>query len=684
MRRRYRPSLRKWNYRGSKVRVESFPLCAHEGSLRASVMNMPGNGAEPAAVPSGQVATQPDPGQIARRRAVSWLLVAEALLVVAPVFALSMFITGAQLVGKSITVTPQVDLFLQGCLLLVYVLVVLGLLAAARGVRRSSRGIAALLWQPVVVLFAAVPFLSYYPLTAKLPGGNWWLLILVVATTVMLVRVIPTPRQPRGYRRWPWWTAVAVVFLLLAGFGATNSALPWNPLSAVIDNGSGEAPNLANTTDMVKPEQNPGMAANPHNSIHNDSWQTDVYFRAAPDPVGSSVDTLFTGGDCATMTWDSQGRLVTLCISLLSVRAYVVDPATLDVLGTEKVGARSPSLTDFGGGGYFFLDNNDNIVFTTNDGKVRVMQLSEGAPVTITDTATFSVQELLQPSETVRSIMPDWNGRYWLAGNLGTVVTIDPDGSNPQAMNLSNEDIENSFAVAKDGAYLVTGRAMYHLQMTDDGAPAIVWRSEYDRGTRQKPGQTSQASGTTPSIFAGGDYVAIADNADPQMNVVVFETATGVQFCEVPVFAAGQSGTENALITAGDMIIVENNYGYAPAISTVANGHSISPGMAGVRVTESGCELAWENNEIYVPSVVSKATVKGNTIITYTKPPNRWSGDGWYFTGVDLQTGEVQWTRLSGVGLSYNSHYAATYLGPDGDIYTGTLHGISVMRQPGG
>ena len=653
------------------------------GFVPARLSRMSADTPEPAEPTDVGPAATLDSGSITNRRVASLLLVAEALLVVAPVFAVSMFVAGAQVVGKSLAVAPLLDVFLQGCALTAYLLVVLGLLATARGVWRSSRGIAALLWQPIVLLFAVVPFLSYAPLTSKLPSGNWLLVALTGATTVALLLVLRTPSQPRGYRRWPWWTAVTMIFLLLAGFGATNMSFPSDPLAAIVSTGGGQAPNLANTTDMVKPEQNPGMATNPYNSIHNDSWQTDAYFQPAPNPVGSTVDTLFTGGDCATMTWDSQGRLVTLCNSLLAVVAFVVDSQTLEVLARQPVGSRSPSLTDFGGGGYFFLDADDNIVFTTNDGNVRVMQLSEGSPVTITDTATFSVQELLQPSETVRSIMPDWNGRYWLAGNLGTVATIDPDGSNPRAINLDGEDIENSFAVAEDGAYLVTGRAMYRLQMTDDGAPSIVWRSEYDRGTRQKPGQTSQASGTTPSVFAAGDYVAIGDNTDPQMNVVVYETATGDQHCAVPVFAAGQSGTENALITAGDMIIAENNYGYAPALSTVANGHSITPGMAGVRVTDTGCELAWENNELYVPSVVSKATVKGNTIITYTKPPNLWSGDGWYFTGVDLQTGEVQWTRLSGVGLSYNNHYAATYLGPDGAIYTGTVHGIAVMRPAG-
>jgi len=46
-----------------------------------------------------------------------------------------------------------------------------------------------------------------------------------------------------------------------------------------------------------------------------------------------------------------------------------------------------------------------------------------------------------------------------------------------------------------------------------------------------------------------------------------------------------------------------------------------------------------------------------------------------------VRTGEVVWTRRAGAGTSFNNHYAAAYLGQDGDFYVGTINGIVVLRN---
>ena len=58
-------------------------------------------------------------------------------------------------------------------------------------------------------------------------------------------------------------------------------------------------------------------------------------------------------------------------------------------------------------------------------------------------------------------------------------------------------------------------------------APLVVvlhggaWRAPYDRGTARKVGQINQGSGTTPT-FLGRNFVAITDNADARMHVLVY------------------------------------------------------------------------------------------------------------------------------------------------------------------
>ncbi len=101
--------------------------------------------------------------------------------------------------------------------------------------------------------------------------------------------------------------------------------------------------------------------------------------------------------------------------------------------------------------------------------------------------------------------------------------------------------------------------------------PQVRWAAAYDRGTRQKPGQLSQGSGTTPTLI-GKDLVAITDNAEPRMNVLFYKrdgNARNRLLCKAPVFAAGASATENSLVAAGHSVIVENNYGYEGPQSTL-------------------------------------------------------------------------------------------------------------------
>lgn len=596
----------------------------------------------------------------------SALLGAEGLLVVHPMLAVSNTFVGAALLGKSVAYVRIADVIAQGLAFLAGPVLVIALLLAAAGVARGSRGIAGLLLQPAVAAAGAIPFLTAMSTT----GLGWPLIAAAAVTSVFLVGVVrSTPGKAAG----PWrvWAVYGLVVALLAGLGASSRALPWNPTARLAGPGSVESPPGLDLP-APSPPQNPALAANPFNSIHHDAWATDSYALPTPgQPLTAQVDSFYSGGDCATITFDSRGRLVTLCSTLTRVVAYVLDPADLSVLESRIVGQRRPSLTDFSGGGYFVLDADDRIVFPARGGVLRVIGTGPGLP----ELQTVDVSATLTPGEQVTSVLPDWQGRYWYVGTLGTVGVV--RGGRPEAVNLGGEDIENSFAVAVEGVYVVTGAAMYALRAGPSGPPRVIWRTPYDAGTTKKPGQTSRASGTTPTVF--GRWVAIADNASPRMNVVVLDRRTGRTTCTQPVFRPGSGATENALIAIDDTLIVENNYGYAPAVASTSGGRSTEPGLAAVTVDGDGtCRLRWENGGLHIPSVVSKATSVGGLVLTYTKPPSAIGVDAWYFTAVDVRTGRVAWTRRAGAGGPFNNHYAAAYL--NGDLFVGTLNGIVVLR----
>ena len=98
-----------------------------------------------------------------------------------------------------------------------------------------------------------------------------------------------------------------------------------------------------------------------------------------------------------------------------------------------------------------------------------------------------------------------------------------------------DEEIANSFAVDEQGVYVVTVEALYRLSADRTGKPQADWRTEYDRGSEQKPGQLSRGSGTTPTLLPDG-LVAITDNADPRMHVLFLRRDTGEEVCAAPVF----------------------------------------------------------------------------------------------------------------------------------------------------
>lgn len=431
--------------------------------------------------------------------------------------------------------------------------------------------------------------------------------------------------------------------------------------------------------------QNPALAPGEWATIHNDSWMTDSYSRARlPDPASADVMSFFAGGDCASLLWNEQGNLVAVCVSPTEVRTYVLDPRTLEPLAEQRLASRAlaaDALTNFSGGGYAVLDASQRLVTPLPGGVIGRFDGGDLAPL-----GTFDVMQALQPGEGITSVIPDWSGLLWFVGRTGTVGVLDPETGTARSL-LSGPggtpvDIENSFAVVEGGAYVVTGAELLRLSIVE-GAPEVVWRLPYDTGVRLKPGQTSRASGTTPTVFGeGGRYVAITDNADPRMHVIVYDVSGSapVELCAVPVFDEGRSATENSLIALGDSLIVESNYGYT--VTAVAGGHSTVPGLARIDVSAGGCAVAWESDDITIPSLVSKGLLADGSVLTYAKEPSLLGTDAWWFTAVDAQTGDVRWRRLAGIGPLLNNHYAAGYVGPDGSVFVGTISGVVALIAP--
>jgi outer membrane protein assembly factor BamB len=436
--------------------------------------------------------------------------------------------------------------------------------------------------------------------------------------------------------------------------------------------------------------QNRFLAPNGSSNIHNDSYMSDVYETAGP--LGNSPRVLSamlgTSDDWlalpVSMAFDRYGRILLIPVGQKGARLLLLEAKTLEILATLALPTRSGS----GGviaGSYFVLDRLDRVVLPTATGQIWVVDVIGGwNRPRFAVNRVYDLTSAIDAGDQIGSVLPDFAGTLWAVTKAGTVVTINPSNGRVESLRLPGERIENSLAADETGGvFIVSDHALYRFDAGGRNEPVITWREGYDRGTRQKPGQFSQGSGTTPTLM-GRDLVAITDNADPYMQVLVYYRAaqvTGQRLVSaVPVFGANAGATENSLVGTDHSIIVENNYGYSGPEAT-SGGRATTAGLARIDLDANGHgHVVWTSTE-RVPSLVTKASLANGLIYTYTKDPGPGTTDAWYFTAIDFSTGRTVWKRLAGTGLLYNNHYSGLHLGRDGAIYVGVGGGVVSLRD---
>jgi hypothetical protein len=483
------------------------------------------------------------------------------------------------------------------------------------------------------------------------------------------------------------WGLGAVVAAALALGGATGAraqtvGLPTLPIPGVALNGApafeGKAAKPRRIHAPSVP-RHPFMAPNGLSNLHNDAYQTDTYRWSGPLGRQTVADSALFARECASITIDSQGRLVTICVGLDRPVAAILDPETLEPLATyplptRQLGGSDNPFTDFSGGGYFYLDNRNRLVAPTTTRHIFVLAETQTADLDLR--RDYDLTGELAADDKIISALPDWSGRLWFATTEGVVGWVGRRSGAVHSADLG-EPIGNSFMVDELGSvYIVTDAALYRLRARQ-GEVRTLWRHGYPNTGDVKPGQTQAGSGTTPTLLGDGRWVAITDNADP-INALVFQRARHPDgrrlVCREPLFEEGASATDQSLIGAGRSIVAENNYGYTLASATTGGG-AIQPGLQRVDVDRDGrgCRTVWRSDE-RAPSVVPKLSLGSGLIYTYTLPPEH---GAWYLTAIDFRTGRTAFRQRAGAGLGFNNNYAPVTLAPDGTAYVGVLGGVT-------
>ncbi len=455
------------------------------------------------------------------------------------------------------------------------------------------------------------------------------------------------------------------------------------------------APAISNPLPEVAIPAHPFMAPQGMNGMHSDSYVSQTYPWAGPLGVNPQVDSAsfgLLGGECATVTFDSQGRLMTVCTDFFNMRLVLLDPNNLNILATHNLPLRESNktlniekiLNDSSGGAYFHLDNNNRPIIANAARHIQIFSVNEGVngPTWQID-EDFDLNPFLPAGSRVTNAIPDWNGNIWFATRLGVVGVVNPGSGEVKTITLAGEEVQNATAVAENGVFIVSDHALYRFQTNaTTGNPEYTWREVYDRGTAPKPGAINQGSGTTPTLL-GNDLVAITDNADGRVNIVVYQrgnTITGDRtVCTIPIFQEGLSVTENSLIGYDHSLVVENNFGYTTPFANPWTESGLT--RIDIRPDLSGCDVVWESSEAS-QTTVPKLSIGNGLIYLYTREeqpdPNV---EAWYFTAVDFRTGETQFKILTGTGRNWNNNWAPITLGQDGTAYVGVLRGIISIKD---
>ena len=234
---------------------------------------------------------------------------------------------------------------------------------------------------------------------------------------------------------------------------------------------SGRIPAGEGIVSVRRPQ--PVMAPNPPQHPRRPVL-SDTYRLSGPLGDGAEPSRMNTPPrECGSITFDSAGRIVTVCVGLDRPVLALLDPHTLQALAALPLPPRNSSgnaFTDFSGGGYFYLDNHDRAVVPTADRHILVVSITGGPAFQVV--ADYDLSSHIPQGEGIVSTLPDWNGRLWFVTRRGIVGTIDRGTGAVETRQLSGEGISNSFAVDETGGvYIVSDRALYRFDAIVNGRP---------------------------------------------------------------------------------------------------------------------------------------------------------------------------------------------------------------------
>ena len=353
-------------------------------------------------------------------------------------------------------------------------------------------------------------------------------------------------------------------------------------------------------------------------------------------------------------------------------------------------------LRDLVGGAYSLLDI-DGRFYTVSGETVHAFaeSMPESSNSMIEELEKWSLIDPVE-NEGLRGLGMTYDGVLIVVSSTGRVVALSRELSWLSEVQLLGE-VSNSIAIDEDGGiYVVTSEAMHRLQWTGSTLstdPANgAWESTYENGSGEtEPGRLGLGSGSTPSLMTvGEDKLVVITDAQPLMHLVAFwrdkipdnwlapsgsdPRVAGVLPVTFGVPHVETSVSEQSVLVMGDgAVVVNNDYGEMSGIEPVIAGLA-PPGIELFRWDSQTNTLSssWALPDVSCPNGIPSASAATGLMYCVGK-----RDDTWTIEAIDWVTGTPKFHVPMGTeNARYNSSYAATEIGPDGSILTGTLTGI--------
>lgn len=478
------------------------------------------------------------------------------------------------------------------------------------------------------------------------------------------------------------WLSMLIVVLFFVRQGLTDNDVP-----TVV----GEAVS-ARPLAVLELPAHPFLAEPQRSGMHGGSYNQDI--SAYPGPLGVNTVALHRefsslGGMAPNITFDGKGRLITVSVQFGRTELLLLDPEKLETLAMYRM--PKTRSRDNSGGIYFHLDHKDRVILAPNDNTIKIMEVVDDADgVHWKVLETYILGGLFPDNARVHDVMPDWQGNLWFVTTENYIGYRDADTEKLYSvpLELGDEKIRNSLAIAQDGVYVLSDHALYRFEIDPETKePRWSWREAYDEGSLRKPGMRGYGSGTTPTLV-GNDLVAIVDAASPRAQILVYKRLADHQgerlICKEPIFKSGFSATENSLMVYGNAMVVQNDYGRDVNDSALRT----APGISRVDINDArdGCHTVWES-QLRSQSLPRLSMATGLIYLyTFSLPYPEAKTGGWYLTALDFKTGEELFSRLIGKGLGGNKDVLSgvsspVVLGPNGAAYLGVRTGLVYVKD---